>query len=128
MLNLDPPPRRHISLTYIMGFDIKVIHQRVQTTLSHASRCHPCQCCNVDFARFHSVTHYASSLLSCIHVNTTYLLNITCILVTTSMLLGRSLECICNETALLHYNSGCRGCNLVAQFYYDYYSNKWTFH
>ena len=30
----------HIFLPYIMGFDIKVIHQRIQTTCSHASCCY----------------------------------------------------------------------------------------
>ena len=41
------------SLTNIMGFEIKVFHQRIQTTHSHASYCHYC---NVDFVLFHNVT------------------------------------------------------------------------
>ena len=42
--------------------------------------------------KFHSVTCYANSLVSHIHVNTTKLRNITCTLVTTSVILW-SLEC-----------------------------------
>jgi hypothetical protein len=33
------------------------------------------------FVSFHNVTCYTNSLLSCIHVNTTQLLNVTCTLV-----------------------------------------------
>ena len=43
---------------------------------------------NVDFVLFHNVT-CADSLLSCIHVNTTYLLDITCTLVATCVILGK---------------------------------------
>ena len=43
---------------------------------------------NVDFVLFHNVARYTNSLLSCIHVNTTYLLNITCTLVATCLILG----------------------------------------
>ena len=46
------------------------------------------------FVLFHSVTCYANSLVSCIHVNTTKLRNITCTLVATGVIL-RSLECTC---------------------------------
>ena len=42
---------------------------------------------------FHNVTCYTSFLLSCIHVTSTHLLNITCTLISTSMTLGR-LKCI----------------------------------
>ena len=63
-LNLPPC---HILLSYITGFDIKIIHQRIQTTCLHASYCHHC---NVDFVLFHNVTCYTNYLLSCIHVNT----------------------------------------------------------
>ena len=77
MLNLNIPHYCHISLTYIMDFDIEIIHEIFQTACSHASHCH---CCNVDFVLFHSVTCYSSSLLSRIHVNTTYLPNIICAL------------------------------------------------
>jgi hypothetical protein len=65
----------HISFSYIICFNIKIIHQRIQTTSSHASRCHNC---SVDFVVFHNITCYTNSLLSQIHVNTTKLLNITC--------------------------------------------------
>ena len=36
-----------------------------------------CHCCDVDFVLFHNVTCYTNSLLSCIHINTTCLLNST---------------------------------------------------
>ena len=48
---------RHVSLPYMMSFDIKVNHQSIQTTHSHASRCHHdnyCHYCNVDFVLFHN--------------------------------------------------------------------------
>jgi hypothetical protein len=86
VLTLNFPPCRHISLSYVMGFDIKIIHQRIQTTRLHASCCHYC---NVDFVLFHNVTCYTNSLLSHIHVNTTSLLNIMCILDATSMILRK---------------------------------------
>ena len=69
-----------------MGFDIKIIHQRIETTCLQASHCHhlsllsllslfQCWLCVIN------VTCYTKSLLSCIHVNTsTYLLIITCTL------------------------------------------------
>ena len=78
-----------------MGYDFEFInHQRIESACSHASCCHPCNSYhprNVDFGLFHNITCYTNSLLSCIHVNTTKLLNITCTLVPTSMIL-RSLE------------------------------------
>ena len=49
--------------------------------------CHHCDYCNVGFVLVHSVTCYTDSLLSYIHVNTAHL-NITCILVATSVVLG----------------------------------------
>ena len=82
----------HISFSYIMGFDIKQIHHQIQTTHSHASCGHYCHYCNVDFVLFHNMSCYTNSLLPCIHVNTTYLLNVTCTLVATCMILWR-LEC-----------------------------------
>ena len=72
------------------GFDIKRNHQIILTTLSHASHCHHCNYyhyCNVDFVLFHNVTCYNTFFLSRIHVNTTKLLNITCTLVATSVIL-----------------------------------------
>jgi hypothetical protein len=83
----------HISISYVTYYDIIVIHQRFQTMHSHASRCHHCQYCNVDFVLFRNVTRYTNSLLSCIHMNIVDLLNITCTLITTCMILGR-LGCI----------------------------------
>ena len=76
--------------SHIMGFDIKSIHQRIQTTSSHAScfhYCHYCHHCNVDFVLFHNVTCYANSLISCIRVNIADFLTITCTLIVTCMIL-----------------------------------------
>ena len=58
-VKLKIPSCCHISLPCITGFDIKIFHQRIQTTRSHASQCHHCQYyhyCNVDFVCFHKVT------------------------------------------------------------------------
>ena len=57
------------------------LHQRNQTTCSHASHCHCCHCCNVDLVLFHNVPCYTNSLLLHIQVSIIYLLNITCTLV-----------------------------------------------
>ena len=81
MLSSNLPPCCHISLSYIMKFDIKKTHQRIQTTCLHTSRCHHCHYCNIDFVSFHNITSYTSSLSSCILVNIAYLLNITCTLI-----------------------------------------------
>ena len=93
VLSLNLPPCCHISFPYITSLDIKTIHQWIQTTCLHvASRCHHhhyCHQCNVDFMLFHNITCYTNSLLSRIHGNIAYLLNITCTLVATSMILGR---------------------------------------
>ena len=79
MLSLNLPPCCHISLMY-------------QTTRSHASCCQFCYYCNVDCVLFHNATHYTASLVPFIYVTTAKLLNITCTLVVTCMILGR-LEC-----------------------------------
>ena len=42
---------------------------------------------------FHDVIRYIDSMLSRIHANTTYLLNVTCMLVVKGMRLG-TLECM----------------------------------
>ena len=47
----------------------------------------------IDYMLFHNVTCYTKSLLSCIHVNSANLLNITYNVVATCMILG-SLDCI----------------------------------
>ena len=76
----------HVSLPYIMDFDIQINHQNIQIMHSHSSCCHHC---NVDIVLFHVVTCYTDSLLSHIRVNIVDLLNITCILVDTCIILGR---------------------------------------
>ena len=63
-----------------MGFDIQVIHQKIQSMCLHASRCHYCHYDNLDFVLFHNVTHYPNPLLSCIYVNN---------LIATSVISGR---------------------------------------
>ena len=100
-ISLDP--REHMfSIKYssslshflpsITDFDIKIIHQKVQTIFSHASccrHCYYCCYCNVDFVLIHNITCYTISLSPRIHVNTPYLLNIMCTLVPSSMVLRR---------------------------------------
>ena len=96
VLSLNIPPRCHVSLSYITNFDVKIVHQRIQTTCSHASRCHHCHyfiIAMLNFVLFHDVKCYSNSLLSCIHVITANPLYITCALVATCMILG-GLECI----------------------------------
>ena len=92
MLSSNVPPCFHISLLYIMGFGIKITYSRIQALHLHASRCHHCHYCKVDFVLFHNVTCYTNSLLSHIHVNIANLLNIVCTLVAIAVILGR-LEC-----------------------------------
>ena len=89
MLNLNFPPFCHISFSYITSFDIQIIHQRNHTTCLYVSHCYHCHYCNVDFVLFHNVTYYTNYLLSCIHVSTITLLDVTCTLVATSMILGK---------------------------------------
>ena len=102
VLNLNLPHCCHISLSYIMGVDIEMIHKGIQTTCSHASHCHYCHYCNVDFVLFHNVTCCTNSLLSHIYFNTVDLLNIMCTLVARGMILGR-LELI----PILYSPGGC---------------------
>ena len=98
-LSSHPPP-------YITCFNIKIIqiHQRIETTRLHTSRCHHRHSCNVDFVLFHDVTHYINSMLSHIHNNTMYLHIITCNLVATSMILER-LECSAAIKHHVHHRS-----------------------
>jgi len=59
------------------------------------------------FVLFHSVTCDTNSLVSCTHVNTTKLCNVTCTLVATCVIL-RSLECITThscETKLVKFTT-----------------------
>ena len=74
VLNLNLTPCCHISFSYIMGFDIKLIHQRTQTTRLHTSCCHHCHYYDyyyLDLVLFHNITCYIDSLLSHIHDTTT---------------------------------------------------------
>ena len=52
--------------------------------------------------KFHGVTWYTNSIVSCICVNTTKLCNITCTLVATSVIV-RSLECIHTHLNLIQH-------------------------
>ena len=70
-------------------FAINKIHQRIQTTCSHTSRCPHCHYCNVNFVLFHNVTCYIVPLLSCIKVNIAFLFNVLCTLVAAKHVLGR---------------------------------------
>ena len=91
-------------LIYIMFLTL-IIHQRSKTTRSYTSCCHHCHYkhyCNVGSVLFHDVTLYTNSLLSCIHVNTTNILNIMCTLVAIGMILGR-LDCIVNLNSLSYW-------------------------
>ena len=73
-----------------MVFDIKVIHQRIQTTRSHASRCHHHNYCNLDFVLFHwcHMLHWFSIIMhSCYTIHTSFY--ITCNMVATCMISRR---------------------------------------
>ena len=47
----------HIFLPLIMSFDIIINYQRIHTTRSHASRCHHCSYCNVNFDSISHILH-----------------------------------------------------------------------
>ena len=99
------------------GFDIKINHQRLHTTHSHTSLFHHCNFyhyCNIDFVLFHIVACYTISLLSHIHVNTKKCLNITFLLVATSMIL-RSLGCNSSKEANRAYG-GLPRCMFPKEF------------
>ena len=112
MLGLSLPPCCHTSLSYITLFDVEITHQRIQTTRSHVSGGHHCHYCVVDFPLLHNATCYTSSLLSCIHVNVVDLLNITCTLVASSMMLRR-LECTSTRPTPPRLKEGVGGADLV---------------
>jgi hypothetical protein len=104
VLNLHLTPCCHIFLPYSMSCDI----ERIQTTCLHASRCHYCHYCNFDFVLFQNFTHYTNSLLSHIHVNIGYPLNIMCTLVATCMILRRLTLCysiMSHATLILFYHT-----------------------
>jgi hypothetical protein len=100
VLSLNLPPFCRNSHPYITYFDIKIIHQIIESMSLHTLCCHHCYyyyCYyyfSVDFVLFRNVTRYTNSLLSRIHVNIAHLLNITCILVATCMIARRRLDCI----------------------------------
>jgi hypothetical protein len=100
MLSVSLPPCCLISLSYNHGFwhyhnppknsnyTFAHITLSLLSWLQMLALCYSMSTCHM----FH-VTCYTNSLLSCIHIYTTYLLNITCTLVATSLILIR-LECI----------------------------------
>ena len=93
----SPSPLSYFAPILYHIFVIKLIYQRIQPTSSHASRCHHCHCCNVDFVLFHNVTYYTNPLLSHIHAKIAQLLGTTCTLVASCTVSGR-LECIMHVT------------------------------
>ena len=81
---------------YIIEFDIKTNHQKIQATHLHASHCHHCKnIVNIVMLTlcYFMISHATLCLLSRIYGNTTKLFDIACILVATSMIMWR-LECI----------------------------------
>lgn len=70
------------------------------------------------------ITCYTSSLISCIHVNGTHLLNITCIWVARSMILGR-LECTSlADDAMIHVAALCESNVLQGALSKDWVGRK----
>ena len=57
--------------SYTIYFDIKIIHQSIQTLHSHAPHCHYCYDISVDLVLIHNVTCYSRSVLLHNHVNMT---------------------------------------------------------
>ena len=93
----SPSLLSHFPLT-CHNFDIKIIHQKIKITHLHASHCHHYHYCHYwNVVLFYDVTCYTNSLLSCIYATTIELLNITCTLVATVMILGR-LKCSLQPT------------------------------
>ena len=78
----------HISLPYIMGFNVKLIHKKFKP---HARTYHVVTV--VVFAVltlcYSIISHTNNFLLSCAHVNTSNLYNTICSLVATHVILGR---------------------------------------
>ena len=92
--NLNLFPCCHIFLPYMMSLTLKQSIKAFNPHL-HASCCHHYHYyhhCNVDQVLFPNIIYCTYALLSCIHVNTTCLLNITCTLVATCLIFER-LEC-----------------------------------
>ena len=83
MLTLNLPRCQEFP-SHITDFDILIIYQRIQITLARTALSSLSliviyhHYCNVEFVLFHNVSCYNDSLLSCIHVITADLLNITC--------------------------------------------------
>ena len=96
-LSLDIPPCCHISLPYITSFDTKIIHQRIQNqmlaciTLLSLKLLSLLQCWL--FLLCPNATCYTYSLLACIHVDTKNLLNITCFLIATCVIIRKVKVC-----------------------------------
>ena len=93
---LNLPPCCQVSLPYIMGFDIEINRQKIQTTNSHASCGHHYNYCHYYMLTLcYCMMSRATFILflSCIHANTTQVVNILCTLVATSVILW-SLKCV----------------------------------
>lgn len=108
---LNSPFCCDISFPYIMDFHINVSHQEIWTTGDNTSCCHHCNdslllCSHVSF---HNVTRYTNSLLS---YNIANLLDITCTLVTSCVVVGRIYDtfgewenrCIVEVSHVLYYD------------------------
>ena len=74
VLGLNLTPYCHVSLHTSRPLTLKYT-KKIQTMHSHASICHHCNYCNVDFVLFHNVACYTHYHLLGILVNTTKLFN-----------------------------------------------------
>ena len=80
------------SLQFVMILDTLRNSRGGRLSMSHVWN-HQFNITMLQFALFHNAKYYTNSMLSCIHVNTTKLCNISCTLVATCLIL-QGLECI----------------------------------